>query len=298
MITYTALLDRFEKITGDDSTDNTTFGGLLINETQKLIAGSQDWPWTEATLDRTSTASQQTIKLPADYRTLITYYVTSGGTRYTPEEMADPVGFDRIDYLTTPSTSDFPQIYHIRSGAIINWPAISSAGNTIHLIYHKLPRDMVADYTTGTITAVTNGDETVEATGSTWTAAAVTSMSNPHIKLPDGKWYKVSSFTDADTLELDIPYEGTTGAALTATYTLTDAPLVPEEYHDLLWLRPVSMYYQMKGDENRAQFYQAEYDTLLTSMKRKYASKTAYNVVKRNRPMINPNYNPRSVTIT
>lgn len=304
MLTYEDLNTRFQKITSDDSSANVTFGNELINETHKLICDMENWPFTEATYTTTSTASQQVIKLPAEVGRIITYKITSGGIQYTPEEITDPVKFDRINYNTTATTSDFPVYFHIRNNQILNFPAISSASLTITIEYYKLPKDMTAttNYTTGTVTTLAAAGTAVTGSGTTWTSA----MIGRYIRITtEGNWYPITAVTDTTHLTIGKPYEGTAIAAGSEAYTIGELPLVPEAYQDLLWMRPVGMYFMMKGDEVRARYYYSGsmndpgmYERLFERLKKRYSSKTSRHVYNYGIHIIDANYNPRSIIIT
>jgi len=72
------------------------------------------------------------------------------------------------------------------------------------------------DYTTGTVTA-TNGSRTVTGSGTTF----LSTHKNWHICFDADSvknWYKVRQFTSATQIELDVPYQGTTGSS--KAYTL------------------------------------------------------------------------------
>lgn len=280
MQTFQDQYTRFQTVTGDDSTANTTLGKALINESHKLILGTHNWPFAEQSFATTSTASQASIALPTNCRKLRTWYLTVGGVKYTPSEIADPVAFDRINSQGSSTTSDFPRFFHIRNNAIEVYPAIASAGNTITVECQILPKDMAdADYITGDITSIANGDTTVEGSGTTWTGKA-----GQYISITgngDGLWYQISSVTDADTLELTKPYQGASITAATEAYTIAELPLVPEEFQDLLWYRAVSIYFMSKGKGalTSANFFDTEYRRMLIDLKKRYLNKTTRGVI-------------------
>lgn len=271
-------------MTSDSSTANVTFGKELINETHKNICGMYDWSFLEKSLTRTSTANQEEIILPANYIRLQTYNLTdSGGNVFTPREISDPILWDNLTSQTSSTTSDCPLYFIIRSGVILNYPKITTAGLTITIEYLFIPKDMTeADYTTGTITSIANGATTVTGNGTTWTDAFV----GRYIRITsDGDWYEIDSRTSDTVIELVKPYQGTTIAAATEAYTIGELPEVPEEFQDLLWYRPVGIYQQMKESEGRANFYYSGnrrepglYESGLRDLRRKYTTQTTQNV--------------------
>lgn len=285
MFTFQDYYTRFIKITSDDTTANTAFGKQLINESHKAICGSRDWHFATETATSTSTASQQIILLPVNFRKLISFNITSGGVKYTPSEIADPVTFDKINSQGTSVTSDFPQFFHIRNGSILVYPAISSAGLTITTECLVRPKDMSADdYVTGSIVSVANGGVAVVGTGTSFASTMV----GRYLKITsEGEWYKISAVTDTTHLTIAKPFRGASIAAATEAYRIGELPLVPETYQDLLWLRAVGIYFMMKGDEAKSRYYFSGnkrypglYESLYQDMVREEGSQTTQNVIQ------------------
>lgn len=296
MLTFQSLYGRVKKIVSQDGTGNDTFIKELVNESNRYVCDLRDWWWLEDTITRVTTADTNTIDLPADYGRLLTYRITNAGIDYTPEEIADPVKFDRLNYNGTNVTSDYPVYFHIRNGQIINYPAFSTSDLTVTIEYVRIPVDMTADdYTTGTISAIANGAKAVTGSGTTWTSAMV----GRYIKMPDGIWYKIAAFGTTTTITLDKAYQGSTIAAGSASYIIGEVSPIPEAYQDLIWLRSASVYYMMKSDENRADYYDSRFDKMLMELKRRYSTKTARNTYStRGAHPYNSNYDPRAVSLT
>jgi hypothetical protein len=302
-MTNTELLNRYLKMTSDSSSANAILGQQLINETHKLICNLFDFPFAETTYERTTTVGQQTIQLPANYNKLRTYTVTVGGSTYTPREIPDPVAFDMINYQGTTDRSDFPVAFHITNGEILNYPAFSSAGNTIKIKYNRKPTDMsAADYTTGTITTLAAAGTAVTGTGTTWTSA----MIGRFIRITDeGNWYKITAVGSTTTLTIEKPFQGTAIVAGTKAYTIAELPLVDEAFHDLLWLRPVGIYHITKGDVDVARrFFSGSerspglFESLFVDLRKRFKTKTNRTVQNYDNGYLNPNFNPRTITIT
>jgi len=302
MYTYAGLLTECAAIASDDTNDNLF--GRLINQTHKHICGSRDWFFTEETHTQTSTAGQQTVTLPVNFRKLITFNVTSGGRKYTPKEVADPVTFDIINTSGTSVRSDYPNFFHLRGGSLLLYPALSSASLKLTTIFHKQIKDMIAttDYTTGTVTTLANGGTTVTGSGTTWTAAMV----GRYIRITsDGEWYKITARASNTSITIEKPYQGTAISAGSEAYTIGELPIVPEAYQDLLWIRPVGIYYLLKGDEKKARVYLSNerrapgmYESLYSDMIRELGSQTTQNVIddRTSFTLVNPNYYPTNLT--
>jgi hypothetical protein len=110
------------------------------------------------------------------------------------------------------------------------FPLAATAGNIMTMIYTAISKDLSADdYTTGTITTLANGGVAIVASGSTFTA----SMVGRWLKTDDGKWYKISAYTDATHITLLHPYQGTSITAGTSTFKIGEISRIPEGTHDI-----------------------------------------------------------------
>jgi hypothetical protein len=195
----------------------------------------------------TTVASTQAYDLPADFNRLVTATLSVGGVAYTLRPVESKYQWNRINEIDFSGTT-IPQFIFLdhKSFSIYPTPADAYTGS---MTYIPIEKDMdTADYTTGTVT-LTNGDATVEgAGGATWTADFVGRWLKGDV---DGNWYKIASFTDADTVELDADFQGTTGAGL--SYTIGESPGVPVELHELIPHRVASQWYSVRKDFNSAQ---------------------------------------------
>lgn len=300
MFTFQDLYTRVQLNAGIDSGNSTEvqLSKDLVNQAHKYYAALENWEWTEDDFTFTTTSSQSTVKLPVDYRKVISFKLTVGTTDYVPKYIPDPVKFDEMNYAGSTVTSDYPIYYTVRKNRLYVYPTIATAGNTGTILYQKRPLDMTAaEYTTGTITTLANGSTTVTASGTTFTPAMV----GRYLQITsDGQWYKIAGFTSTTVITLDLPYEGTSIAAGSETFVISEISLLPEEFQDLLWMRALGQYYTLKGDEQRLKFYTDECSLLLTEMKKKYASRTHIRVFEHgsDSEIRNANFIPRSITLT
>lgn len=74
-----------------------------------------------------------------------------------------------------------------------------------------------SNYSTGTIT-VTNGSSSIVGSGTSW-ATSTNCEVGEYIKLPDGKWYKITVVTDNTHVTIEISYQGSTLSG--QTYTIS-----------------------------------------------------------------------------
>lgn len=291
MKTYQTLYSDYLTLTKDSSTANTTFGKTQINETQKGICSMADFIFLDDEMYSSSVASQGAYRLPHNYLqgSISTVYILRDSIKYPVKEIHSTEEFEKI--ACDSSTSDLPEIYCIYNDYINFWPLFSDTSSTIYARYRQVAKEMSADdYTTGTITATQNSNAIV-GSGTTFTSAMV----GRKIKLPDGLWYPILSYTDATNIALSKTYEGTTTTG--ATYTIGDCPIIPDGFQDILIYKPLEHYFMMTGEEKRSVFYKNLYDAGISDLKRRFLSRSANQVfVKGSLEVKNPNDYPTGLT--
>jgi hypothetical protein len=182
------------------------------------------------------------------------------------------------------------------------FPIPSSTGNLITLNYKtRIPDLNQADYTTGTVGITTN---TTIVTGAltVWTKSMLPGgwiRINPDAtdaKNGDNQWYEIDSITDGTHLVLKNPYTGTTVAG--GTYTIGQAPLLPEDYQDLPLYRMAILYYTTRfPDPNRAALYQGLWDKGEAALDEEFGAKTTnVALTDTDASVMNPNLFQRTVT--
>jgi len=290
MLSYTGSRNLYADLTNNDSSSNLSFGDTLINEAIKFMLGDQAWYFLEAQATDTTVASQANYELPADFDKMNTVTITSGSTKYNPTPLKSR---DDYDFMTeSTQTSDIPQYYFIYDNTLYFWPTPSSAGNTITMNYKKRVVDLSqADYTTGTITTATNGDETIVGDSTVWVAG----MAGRYIRITaptgDHKWYKIASVTNNTNLELDVPYVGTSIAAGSATYTIGEMSVIPEKYQIAPVYHAAATYWMTNNESGRASNFMEMFEQSRKSMKFEESKKTTNSVLNNvNKNVIrNPN---------
>ena len=272
MKTYTTLRNGtagFCNVSTSDTTKMTTLDGY-INDSILTICNLQGGKlrFLEATKDMTTVASQSSYQIPAKFRKLIDLYVFSGSastdTLYSPEMIFDPTRWKNVLQAKLGESST-PYFSYVEDQKFYLYPTPSTTGNLITLRGRvNIPVLSIADYSTGTITSIANGDTTVTASGSTFTA----DMVGRYINIPqttaalggDGLWYEIGSYTSATVIDLLKPYEGTTIAAGSASYTIGQVPVIPEAYQPAILYRSSALYWMNQNDLTRAQTYWMLYD--------------------------------------
>lgn len=223
----------------------------------------------ESTKDMTTVASQESYQIPNGFRKLIDMYIYSGSgsasdTIYMPEMIFDPTKWKLIKAYRL-GTSDVPYFTYVENTTFKIQPIPSTTGNLITLRGRLQIRNLsIADYTIGTITSLANGGTAVVGSGTTWTADMVGRYINITQTTAtgggDGFDYEIAAVGSATTLTLVKPYEGTTIAAATATYTIGQCSVIPQAYDVAVVYRSVALYWQKEGDLARAKTYWMMYD--------------------------------------
>lgn len=271
MLTYTKLQTEYQKLT-DTSTANVTQGEAWINDSIRTICNLQGGKlrFLEATKDMYTVSGQEGYQIPNSFRKLIDIMVFSEATAsssaviYSPEMVFDPTKWKRVLQYKF-GTQDVPYFTYVENQKYFIQPVPATTGNLIRLRGRKRVAPInIADYTTGTITSIANGGTAVVGSGTTWTA----DMVGRYIQIPqttaanggDGLWYEIGSYTSATSIGLLKPYEGTSISGATASYTIGQVPVVPEAYQEGIVYRAAALYWDDKGEMEKAKRYWLRYD--------------------------------------
>lgn len=298
MLSYTGSRDLYGKFTQDPDGDNLTHGDTLINLAIREILGSMDWDFMEKTNTQNTVASQRFYELPGDYESMINGpYVLIDSTRYTPKEVPNRRFWDNLNRQEDWS-SDFPEWYFIFDGQLGLYPKPNtSISNALVIPYKRGFADLsIADYTTGTVDAITNGSTTVAGDSTVWTAPMAgrflkVTPTNVVATSGDGLWYEIASRSADVTIALTRNYLGTSlTSAAAAAYIIGQMSPLPETYQILPTLKAAEQYWLPKGDP-RANDFAARYDRLLKQMTKDFGTKTTSPVIDDGTEtnIINPN---------
>lgn len=277
MLTYDGAITFYKSLTNNTETANVTFGATTINESIRTLLGATNWPFLEATYTTTTTASTQSYALPGNYRKIDDVTVTVGTTVYRPKEVTSRKDWDYVN-STTGITSNIPSYYYVYAGLIYLWPTPSSSSLTITINYRKTVKDIsIADYTIGSVVSIANGGTAVVGTGTTWTSK----MIGRYIRITDsdtantgdGLWYQISAVGSTTTLTLARPYSGTAISAGTASYTIGDCMVIPEDYQNAPVYRAAALYW-LKEDMGRSQSLMTMYEQMRDQMLIDWGNKT------------------------
>jgi len=298
MQSYQDQYTQCQDLAQDTSAGAKTFFQTNINLGQRLLESELGSFLSEETDTDLTEASVATYPTPDLLIRLQTAYVTVDDVRYVLEEMHDEHEWQRLVSNQTQQTSDTSTHIMVRRDRYEIYPIPATAGNTITIIHEAGGKDLSADdYTTGTITTLTNGTKAVVASGSTFTAAMV----GRYFKINAYPlWYKIAAFTDATNITLDKEYTGTSIAAGTEAFTIGEMPRTPAATHQIpIWYALMNYYNGFKQNEAKAAIYKGLYESDLArakvTEKRRYTS----NYIPGTRGIfgtVNPNHYPINLT--
>lgn len=273
MRTYTKFRNDTAGYCNINTSDTTAMTKIdtNVNDSIRTICNLQGGKlrFLESTKNMTTVAAQETYQIPNGFRKLIDMYIYSGSgsstdTIYSPEMVFDPTKWKKILQYRLGS-GDVPYFTYVQNTTYKIQPIPDTTGNLIVLRGRLQTRDLtIADYTTGTITSVSNDGTAVVGSSTVWTA----DMVGRYIQITettaagggDGFWYQISAVADSTHLTLTKPYEGTTIAAGTAAYTIGQCSVIPEAYDIAAVYRATALYWQNQNDLVRAKTYWMLYD--------------------------------------
>lgn len=144
---------------------------------------------------------------------LIRYYGTAG-TQQLFAKFNDTLyrGNDQTGAMTTIT---FPSGVVLDSDNFIDWAIVDNALLIIdgENFIKKYRGSTNANYTTGTV-SVTEGSATVTGSSTVWNTST-NATSGEYIKLPDGKWYKITAIGSDTSLTIETEYLGSTASGQT-----------------------------------------------------------------------------------
>lgn len=270
MRTTTTYKNDYLSLT-DTSSANETMGLIYINDSIRTICNLQGGKlrFLEATKNMTTVAGQETYQIPNGFRKLIDMYIYNGAgastdTIYAPKMIFDPTIWKRV-LQSHLGQQQVPYFTYVENTTYKIQPIPSVTGNLIVLRGRLQTRDLsIADYTTGTIVSIANGGTAIIGSGTTWTA----DMVGRYIKITnttaanggDGFWYQIGSYTNATSIGLTKPYEGTSIVAGSATYTIGQTAVIPEAYDIAVVYRSAALYWRDKGNTQKYESFMRLYD--------------------------------------
>lgn len=291
MLTYTTGRNLFGEMTVNSSTTNLAFGDTLMNEGIREMLGSHDWPFLEKEVTLSTVASQQVYELPADYSKLINVTVTIGTTIWPMEEITAQEDWNLLNQTTF--TSDIPQYFFIFNRKLEMYPIPSGSTNTITVQYKRSVRDLhIADYTTGTIASITSGASALVGATTSWT----NQMEGRFLRITesntantgDQEWYEIETVVSTTAITLLRLYQGNTIATGSASYTIGDVSVIPQDYHmGPVWFA-LAEYWDKEGEPSRGDRYRDRFERLKKQMRADLGSKSTSVGIRHTQQQIRP----------
>jgi hypothetical protein len=296
MKSYTTGRNLYGKWTKNASTANLTLGDEVANDEYRTICAMKDWAFLHKLRTVNTIASTQFVNLPYDVDLVESVYVTISSQRHVPKLVTSREEWDQIN-LNTSTTSDIPRFAFVFNGQIGLWPIPSTSSNVISVNAKVRVIDLsIADITSSTITTLTAGSTALTVSGGLtvqmagfWIRPTLSTTANTG----DGQWYEISSVTNSTTATLVRAYGGTNSiAAGSAACTISQMPLLPENFHDLPWIKAAADYWYKEADTRRGDSFQKQYDSKIEILNTKYTAQITDLVLDEGynkRDIINPN---------
>lgn len=290
MKTLTELLDEYVDATNDDSTENRARGKRRMNQRHRLLCAKDYW-WLEEEFNLLSIQDGQIYDLPAKFKKFKELVITVGDLSYPLNPYHSVRKFDEANMWGGITVTEYVEGFTIRDDKLYLVPPTSAANLVLSGVYYKKPSEMkLEDYNTGTI-SVSNGSKTITGSGTSFVDTA--KIKKGAVIFLDDEPYEIASADTNTQITLYKKYEGTTLSG--ATYRVGDVPVLPGEFHDLLWLGEAMMYY-MKKDQEQFAKYKLEYTDLKDELDKYASGQISQNVIRRKKKYFrNPNFNPRNI---
>lgn len=274
MKTFTQLQNLTAKYCNISTNDTSAMVTVNtnINDSIRTICNLQGGKlrFLEATKDMETVANQETYQTPNGFRKIIDLYITIDNemidrpTIYMPEMVFDPTKWKLVKAYRL-GVNDVPYFTYVENQTFKIQPVPATTGNTITIRGRLQTSDLtIADYTTGSIVSIANGDTALTGSGTTWTQDMVgrylqitqTTTANGG----DGMWYQIGGFIDSTHLTLLKPYEGISILAGSASYIIGQCSVIPQAYDVGIVYRSTALYWQNQNDLVRAKTYWMMYD--------------------------------------
>lgn len=269
----------FQSQAQDQDDDHLTLGKKTINLGNKKLETELGMPPQEE--ERTyTTTSASSYALPERFIRLIELYVTISNVRHYATPVYGDGQWAFFKRQSSGVTSDILTHVFVRPGlkTFEIYPAPSTAGYTMTMIYESFSKDLsAADYVTGNITTLANLGTAVTGSNTVFTAAMVGRWFKIN---SEGNWYKISGYTSATAITLQMAYQGAAIAAGTEEFTIGEIPRIPEGTHDIpvnfaLWQH----FAGVRRDPDMAKYYKNLWDEGKVWAKEQFGSRYASAVI-------------------
>lgn len=282
MLSYTERRNLFGTLANNTESSNLAMADILMNNSEKALLSSKQWPFLEKQFTLLTDASNQFVALPMYVDRVSSVYLTIGDQTYVPDECPSRQMWDLLNQNT--EISDIPEYFFVYDGKLGLFPRPASSSNVVTVNSKILPKDLsITDYSAGTIITATNGGTTIVGNGTTWTSQMagrwirITDSNNTNTG--DGYWYQILSVQSTTSLTLTRKYAGTTISAGTASYVIAQCSLLPEAYQNLPVYEALSIYFlSVDPESDRSDRYKRLFEEGKIQLMADHGSKTQ-NVV-------------------
>jgi hypothetical protein len=253
-----------------NSTQDVNFIKQDINQGLRLFKNAARRYWTRQEKATDMVASRQYYQLSADMVRVTEVRVNSGGLLFPTILVNSEHLWNKLNIIPA-MTINLPTYSFVRGRNELGlWPIPASTVTGGLLISYE-PRlvDMVVDDVTGSDATVTNGSTSVTFSSTSITPSMVGRWFNINDGT-DGNWYQIASYDSSTGFELENSYQGITG---TTTFTIGQAPDIPEDYHMALPYYAAANFMLKRKDKAMANTYLQMFTALQEEFKKTYASK-------------------------
>lgn len=273
MLTYSKALSTMQTLTGVASTDATNSATLtqFWNDSRRTIGSirSGSWPWLETQQTVQTVADVEYIEVPNNMRKVVGVRVRVGGTTdqdsttYVPIMVWDSKKWEFV-IASRLGSNQYPYYTYQRGTRVFFQPIPDTTGVDVVLIGRYNIKDLnIADVTNLTVASIANGSTALTMSGS-----MTADMAGRYIQITettaanggDGWWYEIASVTNATTVVLTKPYQGTSISAGTAACTIGQITYEPEAYQMAPIYRAVAQYWDFKENMTLSERYWNLYD--------------------------------------
>lgn len=220
-----------------------------VNFTQGSTAISWQSPTTAVqTSASISTIGVQSYPLPANVSKIKNPTITIGQLQYTPAPVQSIQEWTKLNAL--PYTSSIPAYFYVYNNQLNFFPIPSASGELITIYCQINVADMTyTDYSTGTISSMSIGSNSITASGSNWASFPQNvdlTFANLFLTVAppggDGLPYQIQSFQSATALTLLKPVVNAPNVS-GASYTIGQYPLLAPDFHDAILYGALRIYF-------------------------------------------------------
>lgn len=213
-----------------------------------------------------TTSGVSTYPLPANVSKVKTSTINVGQLVYTAAPVQSIQEWTQLNAL--PYTAEIVAYFFIYQGFINFWPIPSNTGDLVTFYCQiRVPDMNITDYTTGTLSGLAAGSNTVTGVGTAWNTTGNfqtgTDLIPQNLYLTidapegDGLPYLIERFNSDTSLTLYKPLASLPNSSGTATnYRIGQYPLLFEDFQDMIVYWALKIYYASTvKDSEREQLY-------------------------------------------